>query len=276
MPSTLSSGHYCPGCDSIFSRRGFINHQQQTRDPLCQREFTASAWPEHDQISDAEQESDGHLDLDLDHIIPVPFAGDFFGTANDYAEADDAFGQIEMPSNINEDEDEGTSDIEDEVNAELEEGWEAPREDAPPRGEDFGEDGSNDAMEVDVAAPYPVPDDGREVHADDKREAELVLIANGHGITPKKIVRYTEVYPSSHAGDSVGQENTMDSRYVQAINGASNVWAPFNSKVDWEVAQWAKLRGLGSTAFSDLLAIEGVILMFCFYIHDSSFTNDEF
>ncbi|THU75106.1 hypothetical protein K435DRAFT_591247, partial [Dendrothele bispora CBS 962.96] len=35
-------------------------------------------------------------------------------------------------------------------------------------------------------------------------------------------------------------------------------WAPFNSRMDWEVARWAKLRGTGSTAFSDLLDIEGV------------------
>ncbi|KAG2741893.1 hypothetical protein P692DRAFT_20750106, partial [Suillus brevipes Sb2] len=39
---------------------------------------------------------------------------------------------------------------------------------------------------------------------------------------------------------------------------AANPWAPFNSQMDWEVAHWAKVRGLGSTAFTDLLAIEGV------------------
>ncbi|EIN13427.1 hypothetical protein PUNSTDRAFT_56509 [Punctularia strigosozonata HHB-11173 SS5] len=37
-----------------------------------------------------------------------------------------------------------------------------------------------------------------------------------------------------------------------------NVYAPFISKMDWEIAQWAKLRGPGSTAFSELLAIDGV------------------
>ncbi|THU78566.1 hypothetical protein K435DRAFT_824095 [Dendrothele bispora CBS 962.96] len=36
------------------------------------------------------------------------------------------------------------------------------------------------------------------------------------------------------------------------------MWAPFNSRMDWEIAQWAKMRGTGSTAFSDLLAIDGV------------------
>ncbi|KAG1869020.1 hypothetical protein DFJ58DRAFT_857358 [Suillus subalutaceus] len=37
-----------------------------------------------------------------------------------------------------------------------------------------------------------------------------------------------------------------------------NLYHPFSSKMDWEVMRWAKLRGLSSTAFSDLLAIEGV------------------
>lgn len=47
--------------------------------------------------------------------------------------------------------------------------------------------------------------------------------------------------------------------YAQNVNeNQSNPWAPFASRIDWEVAKWAKLRGSGSTAFSDLLAIEGV------------------
>ncbi|KAH9913159.1 uncharacterized protein B0H18DRAFT_1126518 [Fomitopsis serialis] len=39
---------------------------------------------------------------------------------------------------------------------------------------------------------------------------------------------------------------------------AANPYAPFASKMDWEIAHWAKLRGSGSTAFSDLLAIPEV------------------
>lgn len=216
------------------------------------------------QASTLDSESEPDPLFDLDNIVPVPFAGDLFGTAADYAEADETFGQVgdhppmpTMPRNIHDDE--ATSDIEDEMNAELEDGWEAPRADAP------AEDVINEAMDVDVSDAVPpasVAEDGRDLDANDRHEAESVLIANGHGITPKKIVRYTDRYPSSHAGETIGQENTMDSRYVQAVDGSSNVWAPFNSKVDWEIAQWAKLRSLGSTAFSDLLAIEGVLIFF--------------
>ncbi|KDQ19622.1 hypothetical protein BOTBODRAFT_102654 [Botryobasidium botryosum FD-172 SS1] len=37
-----------------------------------------------------------------------------------------------------------------------------------------------------------------------------------------------------------------------------NPFAPFSSQMDWQFARWAKLRGPGSTAVSELLDIEGV------------------
>jgi hypothetical protein len=46
--------------------------------------------------------------------------------------------------------------------------------------------------------------------------------------------------------------------YNATLGASQNKWAPFESRIDWEIAQWAKLRGPGSTAFSELLSIEGV------------------
>jgi len=45
-------------------------------------------------------------------------------------------------------------------------------------------------------------------------------------------------------------------------NAVPNVWAPFASKIDWEIAMWAKLRGPSSTAISELLKVEGVSVLF--------------
>ncbi|KAG0706653.1 hypothetical protein DFH29DRAFT_980304 [Suillus ampliporus] len=53
-----------------------------------------------------------------------------------------------------------------------------------------------------------------------------------------------------------GRINNVNATY--GINDAENPYAPFSSQMDWEIAQWAKLRGLSSTAFSDLLSIDGV------------------
>ncbi|KIJ59346.1 hypothetical protein HYDPIDRAFT_100858 [Hydnomerulius pinastri MD-312] len=40
---------------------------------------------------------------------------------------------------------------------------------------------------------------------------------------------------------------------------SDDIWAPFTSRLNYELAHWAKLRGSGSTAFTDLLKIDGVV-----------------
>ncbi|KAF8262257.1 hypothetical protein EI94DRAFT_1704905 [Lactarius quietus] len=57
--------------------------------------------------------------------------------------------------------------------------------------------------------------------------------------------------PGSHQGSSRYQTST------EAF-GAS-VWAPFRSQCDWEIARWAKMRGLTSSAMEELLAISEVV-----------------
>ncbi|KIL59617.1 hypothetical protein M378DRAFT_14733 [Amanita muscaria Koide BX008] len=44
----------------------------------------------------------------------------------------------------------------------------------------------------------------------------------------------------------------------QISKSSSNPYTPFTSKLDWEIAKWAKLRGPSSTAFTELMAIDGV------------------
>ena len=50
---------------------------------------------------------------------------------------------------------------------------------------------------------------------------------------------------------------------LHATGDTDNPWAPFKGKMDWEIARWAKLRGPGSTAVSELLSIDGVSVSFC-------------
>ncbi|KAJ7467312.1 hypothetical protein B0H11DRAFT_2159568 [Mycena galericulata] len=70
-------------------------------------------------------------------------------------------------------------------------------------------------------------------------------------------------YPGTSAGKPLlagTTSETSEHQYTSSLASStkSNPWAPFNSKMDWEVAKWAKLRGSGSTAFTDLLHIDGV------------------
>jgi hypothetical protein len=77
-----------------------------------------------------------------------------------------------------------------------------------------------------------------------------------------------EKYPDSRAGAPVSHDRvaSKNESYAKSINNEHNPWAPFASQIDWEIAQWAKLRGPGSTAMSDLLKIDGVNIVFCFII----------
>ncbi|KAI0039433.1 hypothetical protein FA95DRAFT_1504177 [Auriscalpium vulgare] len=63
------------------------------------------------------------------------------------------------------------------------------------------------------------------------------------------------------AGAPIGQQapSTYDvHRQRLAPQDPLNEWAPFASKLEWEIARWAKLRGPTSTAFTELLQIEGL------------------
>jgi len=42
------------------------------------------------------------------------------------------------------------------------------------------------------------------------------------------------------------------------ITDSPNIYALFSSKLDWDIARWAKMQGLGLNALTELLHIEGV------------------
>jgi hypothetical protein len=46
--------------------------------------------------------------------------------------------------------------------------------------------------------------------------------------------------------------------YTSQINNADNPFSPFSTRIDWEIAHWAKTWGPSSTAFTELMSIEGV------------------
>ncbi|KIK75707.1 hypothetical protein PAXRUDRAFT_36968 [Paxillus rubicundulus Ve08.2h10] len=75
---------------------------------------------------------------------------------------------------------------------------------------------------------------------------------------------YITKFPISTAGQPVHNPNSSmtgqqyETYLHQLDDGSTNLWAPFTSHLDYKVACWAKLHGLGSTAFSDLLKIEGI------------------
>lgn len=264
----MSNVFSCGGCDSIgFTWRGFVQHVRHSKDELCRIAF---------------EDKFGFKDTDdlIEQGPIIPFAGDALGSAADYLMDD--FGQgsdeeagpvdvgVDAPnivSDPNEDPIEvhmhttdNEEDDERETRAELENGWEPERPNAP----------LNTPVEdtaVEDMVSDPTSNDNSNIVADQLRnersQAEHAIVGEaGHGPTPKVRVRFSEKHRSSQCGQKRQQCEALDSRYQSHVNGEANPWAPFHSKLDWEMAKWAKLRGPGSTSFSDLLAIDGVSLVF--------------
>ncbi len=68
-------------------------------------------------------------------------------------------------------------------------------------------------------------------------------------------------YPGGNAGVVHSKTNmTENQKYKAKVGDTSqaNAYAPFASCLDWEIAKWAKLRGPSSTAFTEMMAIDGV------------------
>jgi len=194
------------------------------------------------------------------------FQGDAFGSPGDYAT--DTFGQdVDMPgpaehpsTNVENDEPPQSDDSEEEEEdtAELEHTWEPLREGAPTERIEEEVDNNDNQEEfqedLDIGAHHA---------------AECIIIGQGHGVKPAVVLHYTDKYPSSATGGVLAHGETGDKNYCAAVSGQDkSPWAPFKLRKDWEVALWAKLRGPGSTAFSDLLAIPGVHFILIYLLHE--------
>ena len=80
----------------------------------------------------------------------------------------------------------------------------------------------------------------------------------GRRIVEEKLRQKIHVRHFGGKAGAVLETNKADKYGYTAYANHSNVYAPFASELDWQVAKWAKLRGPGSNAFSELLKIPEV------------------
>ena len=174
--------------------------------------------------------------------IEVDTSGDFFGEYSSYSMED-------MGMDIDGvDDDDGAAkdveeleDIEDEVYkaglAEQESGLEPKH--------------TNQQLDINN-----IPDEGKRDPIDSMPALRL------HGSFEEPLKSKPYIVKFAGRASTVYSENDQDDyrRYLEAIRIQSNLnlYAPFASKMDWEIARWVKLRGLGSTAFTEWISIEGV------------------
>ncbi|KAI0708896.1 hypothetical protein C8Q72DRAFT_878767 [Fomitopsis betulina] len=203
--------------------------------------------------------------------VPVPFEGDFFGASAEYAGEDLPFDDDGVAADMatcqpahNPESDED-SDAEDEaVGEDLTEprlrtsvgGGELPRHSpAIPR------DPSPMDVDDNRGSESPTPD----VHG---LSSALSAAPGGIDIDAHIQLRQSPAYVIPFGGQAgmpctpplAGQPTRSGyEAYAHQVDPKDmNLYAPFTSRLDWEIAQWAKLRGPGSTVFSDLLTIEEV------------------
>lgn len=253
----------CLGCSRTFL--GLKSHLQKTNDPLCQvylQHLQASLELHTD--TTLNQPKAHHSGVNIDNSPPVigsdPInivtdpAGDFFGDYEKYGAND--FGMDIGPeeagtgSGDSDSEDDMLTDAGDEEDSETElEMYEAMVE------------GHRTGLEPERNEPKPQVSNKMELDSDTTQQKPEVLRVRGGAEAPLGRKPFVVKFPShSKAGstyDGVGDpdENT---RYTTSLGNVSNMFAPFQSRLEWEIAKWAKTRGASSTAFTDLMGIDGV------------------
>jgi len=165
--------------------------------------------------------------------MEIDARGDFFGDYANYSHED--FGMDQEASDVGQgDVDEGES--EDEYHSTV---------------------GNLDGCGLEPDRP---PISSMDIPLDDVEETGAAARLRGGAEENLQKKPFVVKFASGEAG-KVYSENGLDenTRYHQSLKGGDdNPYRPFVSKRDWEVARWAKLRGSGSTAFSDLMKINGV------------------
>jgi hypothetical protein len=237
---------FCPGCGKSLSLAGYRNHLQHTANPSCYRIYQESL----EQFSDVDSDEDLDIDEDLPEVdmpgLPVikdDIGGDldnpaFYDDINDIGDVandpmDVEYSEKEQDEEVHPEEEDETDEEEFDYN--YEDHWELPPE----------------SSEMDI-----------DFQNEPESEDDLVLLSEKRLLAEDVFCQapIVEKFPSPYAGAPIPNTKTLskDEAYQKDINAPHNPWAPFSSKMDWEIAKWAKLRGPGSTALSDLLKINGV------------------
>jgi hypothetical protein len=229
----------CPGCGIIYVGRSYTNHLGNSKQGACADARRAA----EAKVSDSE--SDEEIGENFATEFPTgggAFQGDFFGdnyTAADFGHASDSDSDSDSDledDSEDEDDDPQTRDAQAAADARVSDGWEPPR----PASNNSGEDTAMPAPDTETPPPARLP---RKI-AEDRFHQEPIV----------------DKYPGLGAGAPISAElaASAEKTYSDILGESPNPYAPFTSKIDWEVARWAKLRGSGSTAFTDLLQIAGV------------------
>lgn len=208
-------------------RSGIRNHQQRSDDPRCSEKTFAS----------------GIGDINGMENFEVDQRGDFFGDYEDYSPEEFGLAPMEEDEEIltrnHED-----SDYDDDIHD-----------------EGVDDEGAYDSEIITEPDRLPNPtlsifDDDDNGTGDTQRPNRL----RGGAEDELKNKPYIVKFSKGKAGAVYTNHDRIDGNtaYISQISNPENPFCPFSSKLEWEVAHWAKTRGPSSTAFTELMGIEGV------------------
>ena len=250
----------CPGCGGTFIRSALAHHLRRSNNPRCQlpRGYEQSNTDIMDDVPPTTVTAPAAMDTyengPLDHFqLEVDPAGDFFG---DYAHFTDAdFGMHDEEQDLHEpfteeDDPERLAEIQDEEEIALVDALLAEEEQRlePERPSQSAASGIADEEPEQSVLPGHRPFR--------LRGGDEEPLANRPEITRFSVGNAGAVYERTHLNGNKG--------YRRADSNAdnSNPYDPFSSKLDWEIACWAKTRGPGSNALTELLSINGVSFLY--------------
>jgi hypothetical protein len=229
----------CAGCNQEFSASGYTMHIARTTTSICR-----AAYNQHFQAALTDNQVDD-IDVDMDATGSQRFEGDFFGN---YQEVD-----FDWPQD----------DEKDTVTEMVEEDMETEEEDDP--GMDFGQTTHMLRPPSSVDMPSEQAGDTRGAPQSEAQSSRPLVHSEAQP-TPSPTSDYiVEAFPGDTTGMPLEFTTTCQSmfeHYQQQLNSDA-VYAPFALQTDWEIARWAKIHGPSSSAFNELLQIDGVSLLFC-------------
>ena len=247
----------CPGCGETFMRSGLAHHIRQSNNPHCQlpRGHERSNTNIMDDVPPTPDSAPAAINSyengPLEHFqLGVDPAGDLFGDYSHFTDAD--FGMNDGEEQdlhepfTEEDDPERLAEIQDEEEIALVDALLAEEEQRlePERPSQSAASGIADEEPEQSVLPGHRPFR--------LRGGEEEPLANHPEITKFSVGNAGAVYERTHRNGNQG--------YHRADSNAdnSNPYEPFSSKLDWEIACWAKTRGPGSNALTELLSINGV------------------
>lgn len=139
-------------------------------------------------------------------------------------------------------------------------------DEVPGEAEVFSGDYFADYQDGDFEWPEEDEADGSDDELDeeheqyDNSEEFIDVVRPASSVTAVESPFEIEQFPSRTAGAPIpGSERGPSSfeAYHEAFGGNDN-YSPFNSKLDWDIAQWAKTHNISSSAVTELLEIDGV------------------